>query len=499
MVFKFDSIAAGRPVRPQFNIKTPRAFSLVRKYSFFFTLLVAIGGLYEPKLGLLVIPVIIGLLLFSFFKGRYWCGNVCAHGSLFDSLLLPFSRNGKIPNFFKWKTVSILFFSWFAYRLTSRFIMIAGLYGTYTFWDKIGFVFVNSYIMVTVLGGVLGLFLSPRTWCNFCPMGFMQKASYFAGRKINVTKITDEKVSISDKSQCHKCAKCARVCPMQLVPYENFSDTNQFDNVNCLKCSTCVVNCPADVLTITTEKTSEFMMKNIKKEAGKNRKRFETTLMKVTDLKPDVKEFIFQLKDSSIKFISGQFILVKIKDNPEMFRAFSVSFFDEAESRIGVTVKQVPGGYGTDILFRDFKEGKDVVLEGPIGDELVIDDKTEKVLLVGGGIGITPFLPMVIDAVKNKNLQEIKLIYGVNKEEELLYNEEFERLERENSNFEFIKVAAFDENWQGEKGFVTGPMERLDLDEYNIYMCGPPPMINAALSKLDKLGIGKEKIYYESA
>ena len=64
---------------------------------------------------------------------------------------------------------------------------------------------------------------------------------------------------------------------------------------------------------------------------------------------------------------------------------------------------------------------------------------------------------------------------------------------------DFIKVAAFDENWKGEKGFVTGPMERLDLEEYNIYMCGPPPMINASLSKLDKLGIEKERIYYESA
>ncbi len=55
------------------------------------------------------------------------------------------------------------------------------------------------------------------------------------------------------------------------------------------------------------------MMKNIKTAAGENRKRFETVLAKVTDLKEDVKEFIFQLKDSSIKFTAGQFILVKIK------------------------------------------------------------------------------------------------------------------------------------------------------------------------------------------
>ena len=367
------------------------------------------------------------------------------------------------------------------------------------FWDKIGFVFVSSYVMVTVLGGILGLFLSPRTWCSFCPMGVMQKASYSLGKKINVTKITDEKVTISDKNQCHKCSKCARVCPMQLTPYENFNGNNQFESINCLKCSTCVAHCPAQILTITNEKTADFMVKNVKKEAGENRKRFETVLVKVTELKKDVKEFIFQLKDSSIKFTAGQFILVKIKDNPEMFRAFSVSYFDELNSQIGVTVKKVPGGYGTDILFNNFAEGKEVILEGPIGDELIVDKNTNKALFVGGGIGITPFLPMVIDAVKKDSIDEVKLIYGVNKEDELIYNEEFEKLEREHDKFEFIKVAAFDDNWKGEKGFVTTPMERLNLDEYRIYMCGPKPMINASLDKLNKLGIEEDRIYYESA
>ena len=67
-----------------YNIKTARTFTVIRQYAFLFTLTVAIGGLYYPKLGLSVIPVMIGLLLFSFFKGRYWCGNICAHGSLFD-------------------------------------------------------------------------------------------------------------------------------------------------------------------------------------------------------------------------------------------------------------------------------------------------------------------------------------------------------------------------------------------------------------------------------
>ena len=377
-IIKLNTIYKAEALKPTYNVRAPRTFTIIRKYSFLFTLLVAFGGKFEPKLGLLVIPVMIGLILVSFYKGRYWCGNICAHGSLYDSLLFPFSRNGRIPKVLGLKIVSLLVFTWFSFRMGSGFVRAAGLYGSVSFWDKIGLVFVNSYTVVVIVGTTLGLLLSPRAWCNFCPMAVMQKASYALGKKAKVTDSTDEKVTISDQDQCHKCGKCARVCPMQLSPYTNFNDDNQFDNANCIKCSTCVNNCPADLLTLTNKNTARFISKNVRKEAGKNRKRFETTLAKVSELKKDVKEFIFQLPDDSISFIPGQFILVRIKEDPEMFRAFSVSFYDEEKKQIGVTVKMAPGGYGTDILFSEFEEGISVVLEGPIGDELVIGQGFQK-------------------------------------------------------------------------------------------------------------------------
>ncbi len=485
--------------KPTYNVRAQRTFTVIRKYSFLFTLLVALAGQLEPKLGLLVIPVMIGLILASFFKGRYWCGNICAHGSLFDSFLFPLSRNGKIPRFLGWAIVSVMVLAWFGFRMGSGFVRASGFYGTPGFWDRMGMVFVNSYMMVVIAGSVLGLVVSPRTWCNFCPMGAMQKVSHFLGRKAKVTSSTEEKVTISNTRECHKCGKCARVCPMQLSPYDSFNSKNQLDNVNCLKCSTCVVHCPAGILTLANEKTADFIFRKVKKEAGKDRKRFETTVYKVTQLKEDVKEFIFQLTDDSIRFTPGQFILVRIEEKPEMFRAFSVSRFDINSRQIGVTVKKAPAGYGTDILFNSFSEGMTAVLEGPIGDELVIDKDSRKAVFVGGGIGITPFLPLVQDAIERDHIEEVKLIYGVNKEDEILYAREFEKLEKESSKFEFIRVVAFDENWKGEKGFVTNVMEKLDLKDNVIYMCGPPPMINASRAKLSDLGIDEERIRYESA
>lgn len=484
----------------KFNIKTNRTFTIIRKYGFLFTLLVAFGGLWEPKLGLLVIPVMIGLILLSFYKGRYWCGNICAHGSLFDSLILPLSLNNKIPKFFKYKIVSITFFSLFTYKIVSKFIKVFSIYGTLKFWDRMGLIFVTSYIMVTIVGGLLGLIISPRTWCNFCPMGVMQKISYSFGKKLGVTKITDEKISISNKALCHKCGKCSRVCPMQLSPYSDFSDDNQLDDVNCIRCSTCALNCPAGILTLSNEQSSKMINKHISIDGYENKENIVAKISNIKHFDNDISEYTFDfIEPQKVDYKAGQFILIKIQENPEMFRAYSISSYNENGKNVSVAIKDI-NGYGTNIITKNFKLGDKVILEGPMGHELVVDSSAKKVLLVGGGIGITPFLPIVKDLLRNSNaLEEVKLLYGVNYEKEFIYREEFEELEKFNDKFEFIKVVAFDKNWKGNKGFVTDHMTNIDVSDYKVYMCGPMPMINASINKLTELGVNKNNINYESA
>lgn len=487
-----------------YHIKANRTFTAIRQYAFLFTLTVAIGGLYYPKLGLLVIPVMIGLLLFSFFKGRYWCGNICAHGSLFDFVLLPLSRNTHIPKFFTSSYFVAPFFLMFFYRFAGKFIKVFSAYGSDAFWDKMGLIFVMSYVMVTISGGLAGLVISPRTWCQFCPMGVMQKFSYSLGKLLGVTKLTDEKVSISKHEMCHKCGKCARVCPMQLKPYTNFSENNQLDDANCIRCSTCVQNCPANILALATENTSGIIERLTPLSGYERRARIEAKILNIAPLKDDVIEYTFQfITPEKIAYHPGEFILVRIQEEPEeMFRAYSISSYDHDHTQVSVTIKNVPNGYGTEIIHNRFKEGDPVILEGPMGRELRVDPHAEKVLLIGGGIGITPFLPIVTGLSRNTpdSLRQLKLLYGVNKADEFLYTDEFERLQKENPLFEFIPTVAFDDDWNGRKGFVTDCMQEIpELPKYKIYMCGPKPMIDASVKKLAELGVSQENISYESA
>jgi NAD(P)H-flavin reductase len=65
--------------------------------------------------------------------------------------------------------------------------------------------------------------------------------------------------------------------------------------------------------------------------------------------------------------------------------------------------------------------------------------------------------------------------------------------------FNYIKVVAFDDEYQGEKGFVTDVLKKMDLTDNKIYMCGPPPMTNAAEKLLLDMKVPITDISYESA
>ncbi|ACB84498.1 4Fe-4S binding protein [Natranaerobius thermophilus] len=229
-------------------IKTNRSFSLIRKYAWFVTLLIGVGGQFLPQLGLLVPFIMIALIVMSLFKGKYWCGNFCPHGSFFDQLILPISRNVRIPNFLKSKLVIAAVFLLFIINLSIRFVIIIQQMGTEPLTHRLGFMFANTYLMVLLVGGLLGVVINARTWCQFCPMGTMESIFYKLGKKLGLTKKFDEKVTIEHPDLCHSCGKCSRVCPMQLEPHKNFSENHQFEDERCIRCYTCVNNCPAKIL-----------------------------------------------------------------------------------------------------------------------------------------------------------------------------------------------------------------------------------------------------------
>jgi polyferredoxin len=151
-----------------------------------------------------------------------------SEGNFYDVFLQKFSRNETIPDLFNLR--------WF------RGVIVAVLFTTlgiqvYTAWgdvESMGYAFVRILTFTTTVGIVLGAVFQQRAWCHICPMGTL-------GNWLSKGK---ERLHVSE--HCKECKLCAKVCPMQLKPYE--FQAGVMENGDCIKCSSCVAACPIHAL-----------------------------------------------------------------------------------------------------------------------------------------------------------------------------------------------------------------------------------------------------------
>ncbi len=238
-------------------VATERAYTMVRKYGWFITLLIGIGGQFYPQLGLLVPFIMLGMISISFFKGLYFCGNFCPHGSYFDVPLLKFSPTKKVPDFLKSNLFAGLVLIFFLINFSWRLIAAIQAAGA-PLHIRLGSVFANIYVVILLVATLLGVIKNSRTWCHFCPMRTIQIGVYNLGKKLGITSKYNEMVAIKDSEDCVECGRCSKVCPIELKPYPTlkYKQENAYlESNHCMRCRVCIEECPVEVLELSS--TSE--------------------------------------------------------------------------------------------------------------------------------------------------------------------------------------------------------------------------------------------------
>lgn len=191
---------------------------------------------FVPEVGVVAVVCMIGPVAMSVFKGRYWCGHFCPRGSLFDKVLGRFSPHKEIPKFLRTRGFRIFMlcfiFGMFGLQIYMHGLTLAG----------VGRVFWNIILLTTIVGIVLAFVYAPRTWCTFCPMGTL--SAWVAPRR---PRTGFPRVCVSETCRM-KCKRCAKVCPMQLHPYDSRGAAEGYLHPDCLKCKRCVEACPTKVM-----------------------------------------------------------------------------------------------------------------------------------------------------------------------------------------------------------------------------------------------------------
>lgn len=194
-------------------------------YWFFFIYLIV--GYFFPAAGIIALICMLAPVLIAPVKGRYWCGNYCPRGSLYDTILSKVSPKKSIPSFFRTK----VFRSFMVIFILSVFSI--QMYYAWSNLDEMGLVFLRIIFITTVVGIVLGLLYNHRTWCSFCPMGTM--ASWFSHKNTKTLHVDNS---------CVNCKLCSKACPFALFPQKGKGKESGFTHSDCLKCEKCVAACP---------------------------------------------------------------------------------------------------------------------------------------------------------------------------------------------------------------------------------------------------------------
>ncbi|SHJ95564.1 4Fe-4S binding domain-containing protein [Clostridium cavendishii DSM 21758] len=203
---------------------------LWKKYSYIILLIFLVKGLFDFRIGLIAIICMLGPIIVSFFKGRFWCGNLCPRGSFYDNFIAKFCNKRKTPNFLR--TIPFRIFITFL-MLTFFTTNIIKNWGNLY---RMGGIVYRLIVITTIIGLSLSLFYNERSWCNFCPMGNL------AALISKIRNKKNKKTLLQIDANCISCRLCEKNCPMGLSPYKYKNST--IKHADCIQCGRCILKCP---------------------------------------------------------------------------------------------------------------------------------------------------------------------------------------------------------------------------------------------------------------
>ena len=148
--------------------------------------------------------------------------------------------------------------------------------------------------------------------------------------------------------------------------------------------------------------------------------------------------------------------------------------------------------------------GSIVRMEGPFGKLVLHADQTRPAVFLAGGIGITPFRSMVVQAAMQRSPHPMVLFYSNRRPEDAPFLEELQALQDKNPHYRFVgtmtESATSSRPWQGERGFINAALLSKHLAHVAkpiYYVVGPPGMVTALRTMLKEAHIEDSDIRTE--
>ncbi|OUL68133.1 FAD-binding oxidoreductase [Paraburkholderia hospita] len=214
-------------------------------------------------------------------------------------------------------------------------------------------------------------------------------------------------------------------------------------------------------------------------------------------------------------FVAGQFVTVRLPSpsGERLLRTYSLSGDPANNTRWRISVKHeqgsdaVPAGRGSSYLHERVHAGDELELAGPSGAFVCGDDITRPVVLMSGGVGLTPLVSMLhrLRAMDGAHSRRVYFIHACENGAVHAFRDEVEAVVAAYPNVRahvYYRLPSAEDRalkYFDSEGLISRDTLQglLPLDDYEVYLCGPPAFMRSNWKLLRSLGIARDRIHYE--
>ncbi len=201
-----------------------------------------------------------------------------------------------------------------------------------------------------------------------------------------------------------------------------------------------------------------------------------------------------------LDYRAGQYFDWKIP-GIEPDRSFSAANRPGSET-IVFHVRIYPGGAASTYVKDRLSSGGVIEIEGPYGHFGLTENDWRPAFLIAGGTGMAPIRALLDDAFARGDSRQLRYFYGARSQSDLYCLEDMAGWASAHGNFSFTPALSDEperSSWGGARGLITEVLEAEMGDAFGAeaYLCGPPPMIDAAIPILLAAGLDEHDIYYD--
>ncbi|MBV9313306.1 MAG: 2Fe-2S iron-sulfur cluster binding domain-containing protein [Pseudonocardia sp.] len=205
--------------------------------------------------------------------------------------------------------------------------------------------------------------------------------------------------------------------------------------------------------------------------------------------------------EPELSFVPGQYVDLIIPGTGDK-RSFSIANLPGGE--LEFIIKHYPGGRFSGLLADGgLGIGDRVELLGPYG-AFHLRESSRPIVMIAGGSGMAPMLSLLRQLRKEPSARPVRVFYGAREKQDLFDMEPIVDLVGDIDDCAFVPALSdhSGDGWDGAVGLVhevaAAGLEAEGITEPDLYLCGPPPMVDAAIELFsDRYGVPDDRIYYD--